>query len=617
MIIKRSVFLLIFSLAVISSLAAQEAAAPAPTGQESTQETAEQQEAQQELEKKAVALLDEIIADAKTFKNPENRVLIKIAVADMLWPRNEARARALYKEAANNFNEVLSVDSDPAAMDFQFADNPIELRRSLIQSIARHDPQWARELLRSTRPASAAQITRGRAGGSESELQLEQSIASQIAASDPKQALEMAEQTLAKGVSYELTNTVSLLMRKDREAAARLASKIVTKLQTENLAANDQALQMAFNLLGMSTRTPESASSKSSATSQPSILTQQELRDLSEMIVAAALNNASTNPYQLMMLRPLLPEIEKYAPARIAQLRSRLAEASRREERQGGMSSELQEVMQSGTVDAMLEAAPKAPEGMRNYVYQRAAIKAMEQGDSDRARQIVEDNSPDPAQRRYMMAEIERLAMMKAAAEGNMEQTRTMLPRMRTNEERVMALTQLATVAANKGEKKVALALLDEARSLVSNRAKNFAKLGMHLQVARGYARLDPARSLLILEPIIDQLNELIGAAALLGGFFSEQFVKDDEIQLYVMNSFTGGFAGEYADELKALASADFDRTKAAADRFQRSEIRLMARLLIAQSILATPKPNDPAGRLPANTSFVISPRPVILVGEP
>src|ERR1051325_6391892 len=142
------------------------------------------------------------------------------------------------------------------------------------------------------------------------------------------------------------------------------------------------------------------------------------------MIVAAALNNASTNPYQLMMLRPLLPEIEKYAPARIAQLRSRLAEASRREERQGGMSSELQEVMQSGTVDAMLEAAPKAPEGMRNYVYQRAAIKAMEQGDSDRARQIVEDNSSDPAQRRYMMPEIERLAMMKGAAEVNVDQTR-------------------------------------------------------------------------------------------------------------------------------------------------------------------------------------------------
>jgi hypothetical protein len=570
MIIKRFVSLLVFSLAVISSTAAQQAAAPAPAGQGDVQTTAEQQKAQQELERKAVALLDEIIADAKTFKTPENRVLIRVAVADLLWPRNEARARALYKEAATTFTEVLSAESDAAASDIPFMDNPAELRRSLIQSIARHDPQWARELLRATRPATAAQPARGLAIRPESELQLEQSIASQIAASDPKQALELAEQTLAKGVSYELLNTVSLLMKKDREAATRLAGKIVTKLQTENLATNEQAMQTAFSLLTMLTKTPESAQSKTSATNPP-ILTQQELRDLTEMIVVGALNSTSNNSYKVIMLRPLLPEIEKYAPARITQVRSRLAEAVKREERNGGMSAELQEIMQDGTVEAILEAAPKAPEIMRNHIYLRAALKAMEQGDADRARQIIEDNASDPAQRKYMMADIERLIMMKAAAEGNMELTRQMLSHLRTNEERVMALTQLATVAADKGDKKAALALLDESRSMVSSRAKNFSQLGAQLQVARGYARLDPARSLLILEPVIDQLNELIGAGALLGGFFSEQFVKDDEIQLHVMNSVTSGFAGEFARELKALAVADFDRTKAAADRFQRS----------------------------------------------
>lgn len=618
MIIKRFVSLLFFSLAVISSSAAQQTAAQQPADQGDAQATAEQQKAQQELEKRAVALLDEIIADAKTFKTPENRVLIKVAVADMLWSRNEARARALYKEAANNFGEVLSNNSDAVGMDIPFMDGSADLRRSLIQSIARHDPQWARDLLRSTRPAAAAQPARGSIADSDSELQLEQSIASQIAASDPKQALEVAEQTLARGVSYELLNTLSLLMKKDREAAARLASKILTKLQTENLATNDQAMQTAFSMLGLLTKAPpESALSKTAAAAnQTPILSQQELRDLTEMIVAAALNNAS-NPYHIIMLRPLLPEIEKYAPSRIAQVRSRLAEAAKREARQGGMSGELQEVMQSGTVEAMLEAAPKAPEQMRDFVYQRAALKAMEQGDSDRARQIIEDHASEPAHRRYMMAEIERQLMMKAAAEGKMEQTRQMLSRLRTNEERVMVLTQLATVASTKGDKKAALALLDEARSMVGSRARNFTQLGAQLQVARGYARLDPARSLLILEPVIDQLNELIGAGALLGGFFSEQFVKDDEILLHVMNSFAGGFAGEFAGELKALASADFDRTKATADRFQRSEIRIMARLLIARSILDPPNPTGSPRVVPAGMDFMLGTHPAILVGEP
>jgi hypothetical protein len=34
------------------------------------------------------------------------------------------------------------------------------------------------------------------------------------------------------------------------------------------------------------------------------------------------------------------------------------------------------------------------------------------------------------------------------------------------------------------------------------------------------------------------------------------------------------------------LANADFDRTKAAADRFERNELRLMVRLLLAKSLL-------------------------------
>lgn len=42
----------------------------------------------------------------------------------------------------------------------------------------------------------------------------------------------------------------------------------------------------------------------------------------------------------------------------------------------------------------------------------------------------------------------------------------------------------------------------------------------------------------------------------------------------------------KYGRGVVALANADFNRTKALADRFQRNELRLMARLLIAQSIL-------------------------------
>ena len=43
----------------------------------------------------------------------------------------------------------------------------------------------------------------------------------------------------------------------------------------------------------------------------------------------------------------------------------------------------------------------------------------------------------------------------------------------------------------------------------------------------------------------------------------------------------------QYGAALSALARADFDRAKTAADRFQRNEANLMARLLIAQAVLS------------------------------
>ena len=49
----------------------------------------------------------------------------------------------------------------------------------------------------------------------------------------------------------------------------------------------------------------------------------------------------------------------------------------------------------------------------------------------------------------------------------------------------------------------------------------------------------------------------------------------------------------KYGKGVVALAGADFNRTKAAADRFQRPELRLMARLMIVQALLQQPPPNQ------------------------
>lgn len=56
----------------------------------------QKEEGKLKLESKALALLEEVISETQTLKLPENRVRVQIASGDMLWARDEARARELF-----------------------------------------------------------------------------------------------------------------------------------------------------------------------------------------------------------------------------------------------------------------------------------------------------------------------------------------------------------------------------------------------------------------------------------------------------------------------------------------------------------------------------------------
>jgi hypothetical protein len=61
---------------------------------------AEKKKAREEHEKKTLALVDEIVTESQSLKLPENRIRVDIGLVEALWPRDEKRARSLFKEAA-------------------------------------------------------------------------------------------------------------------------------------------------------------------------------------------------------------------------------------------------------------------------------------------------------------------------------------------------------------------------------------------------------------------------------------------------------------------------------------------------------------------------------------
>jgi hypothetical protein len=152
---------------------------------------------------------------------------------------------------------------------------------------------------------------------------------------------------------------------------------------------------------------------------------------------------------------------------------------------------------------------------------------------------------------------------------------------------RVEGLIEESARRAAAGQNRLALDALDRARAALAGRARNSTQLNARLQLVRAYAPLDAGRSFELLEFAIDQLNELADATAVVDGFMTdEELTRDGQLRLRaLMNSF-GQMVSVDAADFAPLARADFTRMKALADSFRRPELRIMAHLLLAESML-------------------------------
>ena len=487
--------------------------------------------ASKELEKKALDMLDDVIAQSQSLRLAENRAYIHALAADLLWPHDEKRARGLFKTAMRELIALTNAidSSDPNYMGLMQV--PATLRQEMLPLVAQHDPQLALEFLRATRRPSQYP------GQADQEAWLELNIAGQIAAKDPKQALQIAEDSLNKGLSPGLANLLGQIQ--DRDAATTLAGEIISHLHTENLATDQNAATLAVNLLQTLRVTNNTPSSVAVNNGGGAIVDDSVRRELFDIVVTAALSaptgraaNGDTRQILFNTLQSMMPDVERYEPSQVAALRRQAAAFDRSLDPQTRMWNDYNNLVQNGSVDALLEAAAKAPPEMRYYYYQQAANKALNDGDEARARQIINDNISDPAQRNQMLANFDQQKLWNATNQGKLEEARQLLSRLRTNEERIGVLVQWAATANAKGDHKSALQFLDEARGMLGSRAKNFNQLQAQLQLAGAYAPLAPARSFEIIEPGIDQLNELIAAAAVLEGFGQDNF-KDDELAVH------------------------------------------------------------------------------------
>jgi len=147
-------------------------------------------------------------------------------------------------------------------------------------------------------------------------------------------------------------------------------------------------------------------------------------------------------------------------------------------------------------------------------------------------------------------------------------------------------ITQIANQIGPGQKRAVAINFLEQAKSLLgsSMQAQDQDQMFALIEIARAFGKYDAKRSFEILDPLIDQVNDLCAAARTMEGFGPEYY-EDDELSMQNANS-VGQVVMRLSNTIGSLALVNFERARATSDGLALPEVRLRAYMEIAQQTI-------------------------------
>ena len=523
-------------------------------------------------------------------------------MANLLWEHDEKKARAIFQDAISDVGLMIgeipsNIEEQPDEM-YQTL-NPVKmLRTELLMTLAARDPKFALEAL---------QLLGGKNAAGENlfteDQTLELGIAAKIAQKDPKQAYELAKKNLENGLEFGVFSALEDIYKKDTDLGVRLAKDIVGKIKEKKISSPYDYVGNSSNSNRVMTNVSSSAISEGSTINvwqvqmfldavkrlnrqgakdkKVPVLSDGDIKELVEMLVQKYLNQPYLSPYEVARI---MPEIAKYFPASAQAIRRKLANGGTELENQMRTQS-IQDEIADKTSDEILQLAEKKPVDERDDFYRQAAEKAFNDGEITKAKQLYGKIKKKP-EYDYFDDRIEAELPLALAKSGDLRATREMLAKLKTVEERIEVLTNLAVSVAAKGDKKAAATLTEEARSMYSGRMKQRKNLDSILQLGYAYSTIEPAQSFALIEANLSFINDVIAAGILLDEFNEMGSVKSDEVRLEVVRAESYRNLKNGVVLIRNLATSDFERTANLVDRFSRPEARFFVRLRIAEAML-------------------------------
>ena len=547
---------------------------------------------QEVVKAKGVALLVDMEGLIAQIKSPLTRIKAQLQAAQLIWSTDEKRASKYFADATTAFKEYLaSLDSgsDKYPQQFQAI---TEMRFQIIQILTERDPDAALSFIYSSKPPPNPNETRRT--NSQQEGMLELSIANRIATTDPNRALQIARQSLKSHYSLNLISTVGLLRQKNPELAAQFASEIASKLINDKVLSNPEAASVLVNLIRFAQRSRSGPIPNSDSNTTRPMLSDEQYRDLLQKALTEALSfsRQSLGIYTperdaalnlLYGLRDLGPDINNVAGADgVTAMRKKILELNP----DNSNGNNYQNIIGSNTYEAALEGIEKAPPDQREQLYINLANREANNGEIAHARQIANERISNTYQRRNVLTFIDQQESNRAVSRGKVDDALRLISNLKTPRERAQMIMQIANQIGPGQKRATAITFLEQARSMLgsSPQAQDQDQMNAMIEIARAFGKYDAKRSFEILDPLIDQVNDLCAAARTMDGFGPEYY-EDDELSIQNGNT-VAQVVMRMSNTIGSLALVNFERAKAASDGLALPEVRLRAYMEIAQQTI-------------------------------
>ncbi len=576
-----------------------------------TESQTEKENAQKEREKKAIAILERTVSQASFLKLPDNRALVFASAGDLIWKRDEKRARQLFRQAASELVQANNMPEDDSGNPFLSVFSNPSPRKQILTTIAKYDAEMALELLLSTRPpkvaAALAAASREQTAGQNQkkspsvsmednqnkylvsqELQLEQSFSAKAAEENPQKAVKMLRESIDKnGVTTAAFSILNKINKKDNKLAVELAGEIAQTLSETDFAAKEGQMGIASNFL-KNYYLDADKKTDAADSDKPLKISESQAKNLAgkvaDHLAKISGDNKMSNYFLVMSTTPV---IEKILPERSQSLKQA------QEKMKKSMPAEFMQYDDDMFSDdrekigKTISNAERFPDQLRGQVYKRTINQAASSGKLDEARAALL-KAPSGKERDEALNFLDSKFAEQKIKDGKFDEAKKIIDNLTVKKEKVERLVQMAIAFQQRNtedDADSAKKIMIEAENMIDDVPQDEDGIDNFLRIAGGYAFVEPKKAFAMLDTFSYQVNDIVNASALLAKYNKrDRSFNNGELILNRGLPRIGNAVFQYGDALNQLAKEDINRLEGIISKFQRDDARTLLQLYIAQA---------------------------------